>query len=148
MQGGQGGIVILSGTDLLLDWLYFDDEVERRFKKIQMPTIIDATEGDTLRGVIAQFCEIVYVDCPTEVDLVPRLIHGCRGRIGMCIEKSIEAIELALTEGAEGLSTRHYAEAWDGSDARSDEQNVFVNPKWASVDLNRRRTPKTGKLAQ
>ena len=146
MQGDQGIIVLLSGTDLLLDLLYFDDEVDRRFKKIQLPPIIDATEGDALRTVIARFCEISDLERPTEADLVPRLIHGCRGRFGMCIEKSIEAIELALTEGAVGLSTRHYAEAWGGSNAHSDEQNVFVNPKWASIDLNRRRPLKAGKI--
>lgn len=146
MQGDQGIIVILSGTDLLMDLVYFDDEVNRRFSKIQMPPIIDATEGDALRAVIARFCEIADLERPTERDLVPRLIHGCRGRFGMCIEKSIEAIELALTDGATGLTMQHYAEAWASTDTRPDDQNVFVNPKWASIDLNRRRPLKDGRL--
>jgi hypothetical protein len=80
MQGDQGVIVILSGTDLPLDLLYFDEEVDGRFIKIQMPPIMDATEGDALRAVIAKFCDIAGLAPPNEPDLVPRLIHACRHR--------------------------------------------------------------------
>lgn len=148
MQGDQGVIVILSGTDLLMDLIYFDDEVERRFVKIQMPPIIDATEGDALRNVIAKFCEIAGLARPTDVDLVPRLIHGCRGRFGICIEKTINAIDLALTDGATGLEMLHFAQAWAASETRPHDQNVFLNPQWASIDLSHRPTQKIGKFSK
>lgn len=147
MQGDQGVIVILSGTDLLLDLLYFDEEVDRRFTKIQMPPIIDATEGDALRAVIARYCEIADLGRPTEPDLVPRLIHACRGRFGVCIEKTIEAIDFALKEGATRLSLLNYSDAWSATGTRPQEQNAFANPQWASIDISTRNTRPTGKRA-
>lgn len=145
MQGDQGVIVILSGTDLLLDLIHYDDEVNRRFKKIQLPPIMEATEGDELRAVIAQFCEIAGLEPPSEPDLVPRLIHSCRGRFGVCIEKSIDAIERALKEGAPGLGLINYSEEWMATETRPHDQNPFASPQWASIDLGPRKTPKFGR---
>lgn len=144
MQGDQGVIVILSGTDLLLDLIHYDPEVNRRFDKIQLPPIIDATEGDELRAVIAQFCEIAGLEPPSEPDLVPRLIHACRGRFGVCIEKSIRAIELALRDGAPWLGLINYSEGWMATETRPHDQNPFASPEWASIDLGRRKTPQIG----
>lgn len=144
MQGDQGVIVVLSGTDLLLDLIYMDEEVERRFIKIQMPPVTDATDGDALRAVISQFCKIADLQPPVEPDLVPRLIHACRGRFGMCIEKTITAIEYALLDGASRLSLVNYSHAWLVTETRPPEQNVFANPQWASIDLNVRNHRGTG----
>jgi len=136
MQGDQGVIVVLSGTDLLLDLIYLDEEVERRFTKIQMPPITDATEGEALSEVISGFCKIAGLKPPVEPGLVPRLIHACRGRFGICIEKTITAIEYALLDGAAELSLTNYAHAWSATESRPPEQNVFVSPQWASIDLD------------
>jgi hypothetical protein len=145
MQGDQGFIVILSGTDLLMDLIHSDPEVDRRFDKIQFPQVMDATEGDELRAVIARYCEIAGLKPPSEPDLVPRLIHACRGRFGICIEKSIGAIERALKEGAPGLGLINYSEAWMATETRPYDQNPFASPHWASIDLGPRKTPQFGR---
>lgn len=142
MQGDQGIIVVLSGTDLLLDLIYFDDEVERRFTKIQLPSVIDATEGDALRAVIKSFCEIAGLNPPVENDLVPRLIHGCRGRFGLCIERIIEAIGQALKYGDQRLSLMNFSDAWNARESRSPDLNVFANDNWASIDVTAGRVRK------
>ena len=113
-----------------------------------MPPIIDATEGNVLRAVLAKFCDIAGLEPPNERDLVPRLIHACRGRFGVCIEKTIKAIEFGLNGGVSRLTLLNYSEAWSATETRSHEQNAFANPQWASIDLSIRNTRPTGKLAK
>jgi hypothetical protein len=66
----------------------------------------------------------------------------------VCIEKTIEAIEFALKEGATRLSLLNYSDAWSTTGTRSQEQNAFASPQWASIDLSIRNARPTGKLAK
>ncbi|WOI15226.1 hypothetical protein [Sulfitobacter sp. LC.270.F.C4] len=47
----------------------------------------------------------------------------------------ISAIEIALLRGDTKLDASHFADAFFAQEACSINQNVFLAPRWSSIDL-------------
>lgn len=135
MLGDGAVIVILTGVDALWRIASCDDQVKRRYSKIELPPISNVRDGKALARQIAIFCERAGMAPPTEPDLIPRLIFASRERFGRCIENIIHAIELALKDGADQLDMQHFAEAWTMQEERGFRENVFLAPDWSRIDL-------------
>jgi hypothetical protein len=136
MQGDGAVIVILTGIEDLGAIASYDDQVKRRYSKIVLPSVTLANDGPLFRELVAAFSEQAGLAPPDADDLVARLMHGSRYRFGRCIETTINAIEVALLEGATQLDISHFAEAWAMQEGCKIGQNVFLSPRWSQIDLS------------
>ncbi|WP_340110547.1 TniB family NTP-binding protein [Pikeienuella sp. HZG-20] len=82
MQGDGAVIVILTGVDALWRIASYDDQVKRRYSKIELPPISNVKDGKALAKQIATFCARTGLAPPTEPDPIPRLIFASRERFG------------------------------------------------------------------
>jgi hypothetical protein len=139
MQGDGAVIVVLSGIEALWDIASFDDQVRRRYAKLELPQVTLASNGDDLTSIIEGYCNQAGLQFQGTEDLLPRLIHASRGRFGRCIEYTVHAIEVALSRSHQALTRDHFAEAWGMQEGCSPGNNVFLAPKWAQIDLRARK---------
>lgn len=135
MQGEGAVIVILTGIETLWQIASCDDQVKRRFSKIELPPLSNAKDGKALATQIAIFCGHADLAPPDHPELVQRLIYASRERFGRCIENSISAIEVALMNDAVQLESQHFAEAWAMQEGCAPGANVFLSPYWSQIDL-------------
>jgi hypothetical protein len=135
MQGDSAVIVILTGVSRLGQITNVDDQVRRRFSRIDLPSVTHTTDGDDLSELISSYCNKVGLFAQKDPDLVARLIHASRGRFGRCIENIINAIELALSHGDDGLCVDHFAESYAMQEACAPGHNVFLVPNWSQIEL-------------
>jgi hypothetical protein len=138
MQGDGAVIVVLSGVEALWDIASYDDQVKRRYAKLELPRVTLASHGDDLMSIIDGYCERVGLQFAMTEDLLPRLIHASRGRFGRCIEFTVHAIEVALSREHQALTPDHYAEAWAMQEGCAPGKNVFLAPKWSQINLTAR----------
>jgi len=141
MQGEGAVIVILTGIESLWRIASFDDQVKRRFGKIALPAVTSPADGERLWRLIEKFCARAGLEAPERGDLVDRLIHAGRARFGRCIEQIINAIEVALREGATRLEITHFATAFTMQEGCDPGDNVFLAPRWSQIDLDAPRRP-------
>ncbi|MEP2984618.1 MAG: TniB family NTP-binding protein [Sulfitobacter sp.] len=135
MQGEGAVILILSGIETLWQMASYDDQVRRRYSKVTLPTISAVTHEKMLRGFIDGFCSEADFAPPAEDDLVDRMVYASRGRFGRCIENIIAALEVAALRGESQLTMQHFAESWAMQEGVVPGKNVFLSPRWASIDL-------------
>jgi hypothetical protein len=138
MQGDGAVIVVLSGIETLWDIASFDDQVRRRYAKLELPQVTLASHGDNLRSIIEGYCDRVGMRSQVTEDLLLRLIYASRGRFGRCIEYTVHAIEVALSRGHQALTRDHFAEAWAMQEGCAPGKNVFLALKWSQINLTSR----------
>ncbi len=135
MQGDGAVVVILSGVDSLWDSISFDHQVQRRYSKFELAPLTSSTDSKLLWRLLDTYCGLAGLEPPVRGDLVERLIHAGRHRFGLCIEQVISAIEVALMRGDTTLDIQHLADAFFMQEACRIGDNVFLTPRWASLDL-------------
>ena len=135
MQGDGSVIVVLCGIESLYDSIAFDYQVQRRFAKFELPPVTTSADGKLLWGLIGNFCDRAELGRPPQTDLVDRLAHAGRHRLGICIEQIISAIEIALMRGDADLDIQHFADAFFEQEGCEIGRNVFLSPRWSSIDL-------------
>ena len=143
MQGTNPVIVILTGIEELWQIASCDQQVARRFTKIQLPPLSIATHGPPLTRQLARFCQQAGLVPPDDPELIPRLIHASRERFGRCIETIIHAIEVALRSGSSQLDRQHFAEAWGMQEGCDYVRNVFLSERWSQIDLHETKAAET-----
>lgn len=136
MQGEGADIVILTGEELLDRIVAVDPQVQRRFSKMRLERVTEATRGPVLWRLIEDDCWKVDIRPPGRCDLIGRLVHGGRGRFGRCIEGTVNAIGVALREGATTLGISHFAEGWAFQEGCEPGGNVFLSPRWMDLELD------------
>lgn len=138
MQGDGAVIVVLSGTDSLWQNICFDDQVKRRFRPFALPQMSTDADCTVLWRVLGGYCEKAGLALPERGDLPERLVHAGRRKFGRCIEQIIDAIEVALLRGDDRLDMQHFAAAFFSQEGCSVSENVFLVPRWSSIDLSAR----------
>nr|WP_229582943.1 TniB family NTP-binding protein [Paracoccus sp. S-4012] len=136
MQGEWPVIVVLTGIETLWEIASCDDQVKRRYSRIELPSVTRAADGKTLWKLIDSFCVRAELVPPERGDLVDRLIHAGRARFGRCIEQILNAIEVALHDGATTLETEHFARSFDMQEGCRPGENIFRSPRWSQIDVN------------
>ncbi|MBM3604616.1 MAG: transposase [Alphaproteobacteria bacterium] len=137
MQGDWPVVVVLSGTDELWAKACVDEQFARRMTKVELPLLSNAANGRSLSKQIATYCASIDLAPPDDRELVQRLIHASRARFGLCIENCLQAIEIALEEGATQLDRDHFAIAWGAQRGCDRANNVFVADRWSEIDVSR-----------
>ena len=135
MQGEGSVIVVLCGIESLYDCISFDYQVQRRFAKFELPPVTTSADSKLVWGLIGTFCDRAGLGRPEQTDLVDRLAHAGRHRLGICIEQIISAIEIALMRGDTTLDIQHFADAFFEQEGCEIGRNVFLSPRWSSIDL-------------
>jgi hypothetical protein len=138
MQGPGSVIVILCGVESLFDRLAFDDQIQRRFSKFELSDVATAADRKMLWDILCTFCAEAGLGHPERGDLVERLVHAGRHRFGRCVEQIIGAIEIALKQGDEDLDIQHFADSFYLQESCWIDRNVFLAPRWSTIDLNSR----------
>ena len=136
MQGNQAVVLILSGTDRLLEVARYDQQVDRRFRKIMPRPLVVGHHEQHLSGLIDTYCEMAGIRPEIEQDTLRRLIHGSRGLFGRAIETILAAVEQALYQESGCLKRSHFAEAWSIQEGCSWDQNVFEINDWATLEID------------
>ncbi len=136
MQGDQAVVLVLSGTDRLLEVARYDQQVDRRFRKIMSRPLVVGHHEQNLQGLIDTYCQMAGIRPDIEPDTLRRLIHGSRGLFGRAIETILAAIEQALYEESCCLKRSHFAEAWSIQEGCSWDQNVFEINDWAALEID------------
>jgi len=137
MQGEASVIVILSGVQELEQITHADRQITRRLRKMHMPDLSEAVDGDRLWTVIERFCNMAGLVAEPRGDLVGRLVHACRGRFGLIIETLVDAIEIAAESGDTALERQHLAEVFAAQTACAMTENVFLTERWSQIDMDR-----------
>lgn len=135
MQEDGSVIVVLCGIESLYDSISFDYQVQRRFAKFELSPITTSADSKLVWRLIGNFCHRAELGRPTQTDLVDRLAHAGRYRLGICIEQIISAIEIALMRGDTALDIQHFADAFFEQEGCEVGRNVFLSPRWSSIDL-------------
>ncbi|MDT0683106.1 TniB family NTP-binding protein [Roseicyclus sp. F158] len=135
MQGNGSVVVVLCGIESLTDSISFDYQVQRRFAKFELPPVTTAADSKLIWGMIGKFCDRANLDRPKQTDLIDRLAHAGRYRLGICIEQIISAIEIALMRGDTQLDIQHFADAFFQQEGCEVDRNIFLSPRWSSIDL-------------
>lgn len=138
MQGESAVIVVLSGVERLWENVCFDDQVSRRYFPFALPQIGGAADCKRLWAILGGYCDRASLEPPIRGDLVERLAHAGRHRFGRCVEQMIDAIEVALRRGDAKLHSQHFADAFFAREGCSISENVFLAPRWSSIDLSSR----------
>lgn len=138
MQGEAAVIVILSGVDSLWANISLDDQVKRRYRRFALPEVSAGADRKMLWGLLGHFAGRADLEMPEEGDLIERVIHAGRHRFGRCVEQMIDAIEAALMLGDCKLEMHHFAEVFFAQEGCSVAENVFLTPRWSSIDLSPR----------
>ncbi|WGW05098.1 TniB family NTP-binding protein [Tropicibacter oceani] len=138
MQGEGSVIVILSGVEELQQIAATDRQITRRFKKMHLQDISAGTDNAMLRGIVESYCRKAGLGAPTFADeLLGRMVHAAQSRLGQFIENLLNAIEIALDEGATALDRGHFIEAHAAETGCTPTDNVYMSSNWSRVDLDR-----------
>jgi type II secretory pathway predicted ATPase ExeA len=136
MQGPAAVVVVLSGVPSLRNVIAQDQQVARRFSKLAIPPVSAAADAELLDRALRGYCRFGGVTPPVEQDLMLRIVHAGRGRLGRCLELMIGAIEVAVGEGATQLGQQHFAQRFAAQEGCDIVRNVFLSPRWSSLDLD------------
>ncbi|MCA1775052.1 MAG: TniB family NTP-binding protein [Loktanella sp.] len=138
MQGDSAVIVVLSGVDRLWQNVCFDDQVSRRYFPFALPQVSGAADCKRLWAILGGYCDRASLELPPRGDLIERLVHAGRHRFGRCVEQMIDAIEIALMRGDAQLDIQHFADAFFAQECCAISENVFLVPRWSSINLHSR----------
>lgn len=134
MKGDQAIVPVLSGTQKLLDFIRQDNEVQRRFSTMILPPVSATTEGRAFAKIIREYCDMAGLDPPGEPDLIPRLVHAARYRLGRSIELITGAIEQALMNDSRCLLIDHFAGIFTLQEAGTVDDNIFLATRWEEIN--------------
>ena len=137
MKGDAPVIPILSGTQRLAEMTCYDPQVSRRFSKIWPSDLQHGADEGNLIGLIQAYCAEAGLSADLRDDIPARLIVASRRRFGRAVEMIINAIEMALIDGDETLTIDHFAEAWAMQEDCNPNGNLFLEPDWLSIELDR-----------
>lgn len=135
-QGPNSVVVILSGTERLIEIAGYDPQVNRRFTKIIPGELQIGADNAGLTEVICDYCAAAGLTFDGSGPVVSRLIYDSRHRFGRAVETTINAIERALFEGDTILGRQHFAEAWGMQEMCAWDRNVFVSPDWHRFEVD------------
>jgi hypothetical protein len=133
MQGEHPVVLLLGGTERLLDITRMDAQVNRRFYKVLAPRLEVGSDTNSIRDVITFYAKRAGLRADLEEDLVVRLMHGARYRLGRCIEIILTAIEEALLNGNDTVGREDFAIAFALNEGCHSAANVFVVDNFMAV---------------
>lgn len=133
MQGDHPVVLLLGGTERLLEITRMDAQVNRRFSKVFAPPLEIGKDTEDIRKVIAFYAGRAELRVEPQDDLAIRLMHGARYRLGRCIELTLAAVEEALINGKETLGVEDFAIAFEMNEGCHDGANVFVTENFMAV---------------
>ncbi|MFC2970194.1 TniB family NTP-binding protein [Acidimangrovimonas pyrenivorans] len=136
MQGENGVVLVLSGTQQLAQMANLDPQVSRRFTKIVPRALEMGADEEGLESLIGSYCEAAGLAPKVSDDLASRLIRGSRQRFGRAVETIVNAIECALLDEDSSLTDAHFSEAWAMQEGCEIVDNIFDTPDWLSVPLD------------
>lgn len=109
-------ILILSGTPNVED-IFHTREFRRRSLVVESTTL--SADGDILdlRRMIAKYLREAGLGADKSLsNFMPKLVHAGTRQLGWTLDVVIEAIPMALMEGATDLAIEHFADDWAGID--------------------------------
>ena len=139
MQGEHPVVLLLGGTERLLEITRMDAQVNRRFSKVFAPPLEIGKDAEDIRKVIAFYAWRAELRVEPQDDLAIRLMHGARYRLGRCIELTLAAVEEALINGKETLGVEDFAIAF--YEVSDDGQSASGEASFASIDALLRGEP-------
>ncbi len=129
-------IVVLSGLPEIVALTQPVDEIRRRTRHFEFPSLVLPDDIEVMEEAIADFASVAELPLQNTVldALIPRLIHAGLYQVGTSIELAQKAICLALEYGADGLTRQHFAEAFAVHTGCLASENPFTMPNWADID--------------
>lgn len=125
---------IMSGMPETTELARLDEQIERRGYFFDLPDIELPENRALVLKIINKSVEAAGLQSDNVVhsDLPERITHAARYRFGRITQVMLEAIQVALKQGATHLSREHFAHAYLGlSHARGhDEMNPFLVDDW------------------
>lgn len=141
MQGEDAVAVVLSGTEDLAQVIRSDKQVQRRFTSMILPDLVEEVHGDMYRTIVADYCARIGLQPPVEADLVARVFHGARYRFGRSVELLLGALEFAIEDDADVLTSDHFASIYAMNEACYASENVFYVDKFSLLDPDAEDAP-------
>lgn len=135
MQGDHPVVLLLGGTERLLDITRLDAQVNRRFLKVVAAPLDIVADGQSIREIIGFYAKKAGLQLDIHDDLPGRVIHGARYQFGRCVELTLAAIEEALRAGDEHLTREHFEIAWGMAEGCPLTANVFDVEDYMSIEL-------------
>lgn len=136
-KGDHAVVVILSGIEALATLPEFDPQIDSRFSKLWLDEVSPTSDAKGIWRLLQTYCSAAGLEAPARGDLIERLFHSCRNRLGKSIERIIDAIELALFNGDTALTIDHFAQAYALKEGCRSNRNIFIVDKWASISTKK-----------
>lgn len=140
-KGDHAVVVILSGIETLATLPKFDPQIDSRFSKLWLDEVSPGSDAKGIWRLLKTYCAAAGLETPPRGDLIQRLFHSCRNRLGKSIERIVDAIELALYNGDTALTIDHFAQAYALKEGCRSNRNIFLVDKWASISTERTENP-------
>lgn len=137
-------LLILSGTPEV-EGLFRTREFRRRFLTVESPALSSSSDTPYLRQMIAKYLREVDLGIDQSLrTFLPRLVHAGTYQLGWTFDVVIEAIRVALLEGADSLAIDHFARSYSGIVQCADHDNPFIAEDWSGIDTVMQRGRVTG----
>ena len=135
MQGDHPVVLVLSGTERLSAITSLDPQVNRRFSKIRPAPLAFGVDNSRIKALVKGYAGKAGLGVAIDDDTINRLIYGSRYRFGRCVVCILDAIQRALMDSAEDLTTCHFEDAWAQREGCKVDENVFSAVEWMSIEL-------------
>jgi hypothetical protein len=135
MQGDHPVVLLLAGTERLMEITRLDAQVNRRFSKLISPPLDTGADGGKVRQMIGLYAGKAHLSVSLPDDAAARLIHGARYRFGRCVEIVLAAVEEALRAGDDTLTKAHFEMAWGMAEGCPGNANVFAVADFMAIRL-------------
>lgn len=130
--------LVLSGLPSLVPAMREIDEVRRRGRFIQLPTLSMPSDNMLIAEALSRCCSAAAIATPVGLakTIGPRLAHAALNRYGIAVELIHEAIEDCLMSAKDELAMHHFANAFADRTGCGDRMNPFVAPDWPDIDAS------------
>lgn len=146
--------IIVCGLPAVADFIRGDEQLKRRATFLQMKHLRMPDDNEDIAAMITGLAKVAGLTAQGDDEIAPRLIHAAGGRLGVAVEVTQDAIEMALVpaylESDEAddeialhgsrdaatpgvLAIHHFAKAFGRRSGNADDENPFVSRDWTGT---------------
>ncbi|MEN3236341.1 TniB family NTP-binding protein [Methylobacterium ajmalii] len=146
--------IIVCGLPAVADFIHSDEQLRRRATFLQMKHLRMPDDNLGIADIVSGLAKVAGLTSQGDSEIAPRLIHAAGGRLGVAVEITQNAIEMALalsdfeTGEADGelallstlgastpgiLTIQHFADAFRRRSGYASDENPFISRDWTST---------------
>lgn len=134
-------VLLLSGTQDLVDLINSDRQLARRVDVIRISPITFEADGKKVRKLLEVFTQKVQLEISAELSspsFLRRLVHASGNEFGLMIHMILSGIDVALRSSEAPLKIDHFAKQYFRAAACHPEFNPFLAEDFEKIDVQKK----------